>query len=200
MSALIKTLAPVAALLILAAPVRVSAGPKDIAVSLVVTPKKAVSKTLAALERFPRWKEDLDEPAEPRHKRLAELAAAIDSAGRTASERAFLVTKAWHESRLAAYVQRDDDRCRLGVGGRCDGGKAFGPIQLQGTERNLTLEEQMTRGVKLFRFGKQRCKARGEKDPVRGAIALFATGNSCEWEGGQADERLQTYKRLVVRL
>ncbi len=199
MSALIKTLAMVAALLIVAAPARVSAETKkDVAVVLVVTPKKAVSKTLAALERFPRFKEDLDEPAEARHERLAALAAAIDSAGRTASERAFLAMKAWHESRLAVYVQMDTDRCRLGVGGRCDGGKAFGPIQLHGTERDLTLEQQMAAGLKQFRFGITRCKLRGEKDPILGSIALYATGNSCEWVG--AAERLQTYKRLVVRL
>lgn len=156
------------------------------------------TRTLSVLEGFQRHVSDEHEPASARTERLTSLATAIDGATTNRDERALLITKAWHESRFASYVQFDHDRCRLGEGGRCDGGKAFGVLQLHGTKRDLTLSEQMTRALRQLRFGIRRCKMWGASDPVRGAIALYATGNSCDWAG--SDERVATWRKIRGRL
>ncbi len=155
------------------------------------------SKTLAALESFPVWEGDRSEPAEARKARLSDMADAIDSATKSREERALLIMKAWHESRFARYVQLDEPRCRDGVDGRCDHGESLGPWQQKGTARNISLEEQASRALKLLRDHMARCKSRGA-EPVAGAIALYATGHSCSWSG--AGERVATWRRIVGRL
>ncbi len=156
------------------------------------------SKTLAQLQTFPVYTGDKSEPPDERLARLTELADAIDASTTKPHERALLIAVAWHESRFARYVQLDHEPCSKGHDGRCDGGRAFGPIQLHGTNRDLTLQQQFERGLRQLRYGAAKCQGKTLEETVRGAVSLFATGSRCSWSG--ADARVKTWARVWGRL
>lgn len=158
--------------------------------------------TLAALERVPVHTSDRDEPQEDRRKRLAVIAEAIDSATANLDERAWLIVTAKRESGLAKRITEDHDYCRLGRGGACDGGRAYGTIQLHGVSRDLTQAEQFAEGIARLRRGANYCRARGF-DHWLGGTSQYATGRTaerggCSWVG--AKERVQDMWRVRAGL
>jgi hypothetical protein len=158
------------------------------------------SATLRILLEAPRHVSDLDEDDDDRRQRLAELAGAIDAASPHRHERALLLTQSWHESRHAGYVQRDDDKCRLGIDGRCDSSKAYGPIQLHGTKRTESLKWQMRRGISLLRYHAKRCGKPGLATDRSVQVALngYATGHSCSRPNNR--KRVATWRSVMRRM
>jgi hypothetical protein len=151
------------------------------------------SRTLAALQAMRRHHTDVDEPELERAERLSYLAGAIDGVARDALERAVLVTIVRGESGLARFVDLDWDKCRLGINGWCDSGKAFGPAQLHGMLRTETRAEQMREALKRWRYHRQRCGS------VAGAFAGYGSGNSCALTA-QSIERAKSAERLARKL
>jgi hypothetical protein len=152
------------------------------------------STTLRALQSMPRHSSDADESAEARAERLGYLAGAIDGVARDRLERAVLVTLTRLEGVSAArFVDLDLRWCREGVAGWCDGGRAFGVMQLHGMKRTETRAEQMRKALALWRYHRQRCGS------VAGAFAGYGSGNSCAVTK-QAEERAQAAERLAGKL
>ncbi len=156
---------------------------------------ESASPTLAILLDAPRHYTDADEPEEERWARLEEIADAIDSATKDRATRSALLTLVRHETHAARYVHFDWAPCREGHKGRCDGGRAFGLIQLHGTTRTESLEWQMKRGASLLRFGLRRCGS------WRGAFASYATGGSCRWSDREnLERRVRTWRAYMERM
>lgn len=127
---------------------------------------------------------DAGESAESRAARLAEIAAAIDAAGRTRVERALLIAVGRRESNWARATCSGE---LLG-----DHGRAYGCWQSWHPDRTGGIPEQARRAARHLRFGLARCGT------PRGALSLYATGNRCEWAG--VDNRLAYFHRVLARL
>ena len=112
-----------------------------------------------------------------------------------------LVSQAYHETRLAKHVH--EGRCRTHIG-ECDSGRAIGLWQLQagphlpkdewktlaGTDFDATRRSAFEAARALGR-GLNYCRS------TRGAIALYATGRTCNWQ--HADARYASYRNLLAR-
>jgi hypothetical protein len=155
------------------------------------------SRTFEVLQSFARHHTDQDEPEAERTARLQETADAIDTATRSSSERALLLSLGWHESRWASYVHNDAPRCREGLKGHCDRGLAWSPWQLHATDRTGGVAEAARVALTRIRQAANHCGGTGE-ERTRRALSLYATGNTCEWSG--AAERVVTWRRMVARL
>jgi len=82
---------------------------------------------LTVLLSLPAWRLSTDTPEE-RAELTRPVAAAICAATSDPPEQAFLVTQAWHETKLARPVL--EERCHeMPEGERCDQGRATGPWQ-----------------------------------------------------------------------
>jgi hypothetical protein len=149
---------------------------------------ECVSPTHCVLMSLPRWHEDLDEPEGERFERLRAIGDALDSSTDDRLERAIQISLAYHESRLARFVDLDWPKCREGKGGWCDSGKALGVIQAHVPSRDISRAELFGFGVTRIRTGGAHCKARGH-DYVSGAFSLYGTGRICDWKG--AEERAE---------
>lgn len=137
-----------------------------------------VFSTLAlaqAKPAIPVHRTDRDEPEAAWLERWNTFRDSVTRATKDPTERAFLVVTAREESGLARFVWYDWPKCRTKGSKWCDGGRAFGIYQLQGTRRDLTLDEQTARALDRYRKGLGSCKT------LEGAIAQYATGRSCEW-------------------
>lgn len=122
---------------------------------------------------------------------------AIVAATRDPSERAFLVTQVWHETRLARYVLWD--RCEDGPEwARCDAGRATGPWQVHrwcygawsGTEAARYLAGARC-ALSLWRAGVHRCRG-----PHGGFAANGGIVGSCETARGKWAGRVRTLERV----
>ncbi len=152
------------------------------------------SATLRALQAMPRHSSDADEPELERAERLGYIAGAIDGVARDRLERAVLLVLVRGESGLARFVDLDWDTCRNGVGGRCDGGKAYGMTQLHGMLRTETRAEQFAEALKRWRYHRARCGG-----SIAGAFAGYGSGSSCKLTA-QSIERARSVKKLEGRL
>lgn len=156
------------------------------------------SSAFRVLSSFPRHKTDLGEDDGRRAARLSSIADALDDISVSDIELAILISIIWHETRIAAYVQ--ENRCSEGPRGKreCDGGKAQGLFQLHGSSCEWEdVECQARRALSLVRYGLSRCKGEGEA-AIFGAFSLYATGNSCSWNG--AHKRVRTFKKILGKL
>lgn len=153
--------------------------------------------TFTELERVPVHTTDRGEPPEDRKKRLRELADAIDAVTSSADERAWLIMTARFESGLARYVTEDGERCKLGQGGHCDNGRAFGAWQIHRMARTENKTEQATTALRLFRAAAIRCSRTGQEYWL-GGISGYARGFACTW--GPAAKRLETMRAIRGRL
>lgn len=160
-------------------------------------PACETTKTHCVLMSFPRFYMDHDEPAHEREARLKRNADGIDAATDSATERAWLVVTAWKESRLARFVDLDHPKCREGHDGWCDSGKAYGPSQLHGTDRDLTKKELYAETLRRFRRAANYCAARGYEYWL-GGTALYGTGNRCTL--ATSAERVKMMWALAWRL
>lgn len=140
-----------------------------------------VTITHCAVMSLPIWHEDTDEDPAEQSSRLLNLANGIDTATGDRLERALLIQQAHSETRFANFVMTDAPRCREGLGGWCDGGRAFGPWQLHFTDRTETLAEQAEAAIRQLRYGGTYCRRKGY-DYLEGAISVYATGQLvCDW-------------------
>lgn len=146
------------------------------------------SRTYSILNNAPVWHEDINEPPDERRARLLEIAEAVDGATSNLDERSALLTLIKHETHAARYVHLDEPRCRNGVGGRCDDGKAWGLTQLHGTDRKGTARDAMDISVRTLRFGLKRCKS------WNGAFSSFATGGKCSLDMSERVETMRAYR------
>ncbi len=128
---------------------------------------------------------DKAETMEERGVRMRRLSAAMHSATTKSDELAFLLMKGERESRWARYVDLDEDRCRKGEDGKCDGGKAWSPWQIWGTDRKGGSEYAAKKALSIFRKGARYCKARGY-DYYEGGVAMYAKGGTCSWSVARA--------------
>ena len=166
---------------------------------------------LSAAMSFHAWYGDV-ETSTARSTRLDTIATAIDQATELAvcgsgtpddcqrlwqgdpRELAFLLlSQAYFETRLALHVHAG--RCRAEQG-ECDSGKAISLWQLQagyhlpedewrtlsGTDLDSTRQAALEAARALGR-GRRYCGS------IRGAISLYATGRSCNWEPAQGRSR-----------
>jgi hypothetical protein len=151
------------------------------------------SSTLVELQAMPRHHTDADEPDIDRAERLGYLAGAIDGVARNALERAALLVIVRGESGLARFVDLDWDKCRNGLQGWCDSGRAFGVAQLHGMLRTETRAEQMRVALSRWCHHRQRCGS------VAGAFAGYGSGSSCNLTA-QSIERAKSAERLAGKL
>lgn len=137
--------------------------------------------THCAAMRLPMWHEDRGEDPEEQAARLLLMTNGLDAATDDALERALLLQQAHSETRFARFVMFDDERCREGIDGWCDGGKALGPWQLHNVARDTPLAQQASIALRQLRFGGTYCQRRGN-DYIEGAISVYATGRYvCDW-------------------
>jgi hypothetical protein len=122
-----------------------------------------------------------------RSARLADHARAIDAATDKRAEKALLIMTAWSESKFARFVDLDEPKCRDGIGGWCDKGRAFGVLQLHDTARDITRTEQYRLGIEAMRRAGNSCRSVG--DWWEGAVSQYATGSTCVW--GMAKMRVE---------
>ena len=154
--------------------------------------------THCVLMLFPRHVSDKDEPGADRWERLKRIADGVDAATAKRVERAWLIQTAWHESRLARYVDLDQPRCRDGEKGVCDGGKAATVFQLHNTRRNLSKKEAAARASTVFRRAGNYCRSEGE-DYFLGGTAHYARGGRhCTW--ADAEKRVALMWKISWRL
>lgn len=171
---------------------------------------------LAAALTLRAWHGDLETPEE-RSDRLTLIAEAISDASAEATctppakddcvpvwsgerrELAFLLLAQAHfETHLARHVH--EGRCRV-TAGECDGGRAVSLWQLHAGPQLSRERWQSLIGAgkdptqrAAFEAAKALGRAKNHCGTTRGAIALYATGKSCTWEG--ANERAALARRL----
>lgn len=154
--------------------------------------------THCVLMSLPRWHEDMDEPYAERWERLKEMADGLDAATDNRLKKSWLIMTAWKESRLARFVDLDWPKCREGVKGWCDGGRAAGVIQLHGTDRDMGRAEYFRTGLRTFERGANYCESRGF-DRFEGGTSHYARGGRhCEWS--KAKERVEMMWKIHWQL
>lgn len=165
-----------------------------------------VELILTVLLAFPvPWVERGAETPEQRADRFrpaAELMSAY-SLEEVAAASAIL----WHESRGALYVWHSCEWIPEGATGRCAGGRAKTGFQLEisacpdvfgepdGSERQLAIAVDCAMG--LLRYWREECGS------VEGMFSGYATGNRCDWKGGERDgakARAETYSKVLREL
>lgn len=134
--------------------------------------------THCALEKFPRFYMDLEEPDKERAIRVDAIGDSINAVTDNPTERAWLIMQAWHEARLARFVDLDLPRCHEGWNGWCDNGAAWSVWQLQNTDRSGTREDAARAAIETMRQAGNHCAAQGY-DYWIGGTALYGTGKSC---------------------
>lgn len=156
------------------------------------------SATHCVLMKLPRWHGDLDEDDEARNVRLLTIANSIDAATDDRTERAFLLMKAWKESRLARFVDLDLPKCRDGHDGWCDSGRSFSVYQVRGISRDSSRTDAARHALAVFRRGANYCEKRGF-DRWEGGVSQYARGGvHCSWIG--AKERVEFMWKMAERL
>lgn len=155
-----------------------------------------LDKIEQVLNSFPVHKSDMGEEPSIRATRLHYIARAVGSI-ENKHEQAWLMMTAKRESNLAAYVDEDHDKCRLGLNGHCDGGLAWSIWQLHGTDRTGTREQAAQLAIETFRKNANYCKARGF-DYYLGGTSLYATGKTCDWP--EALDRIVEMKDILNKM
>lgn len=149
----------------------------------------ADSGTLEVLRSMPVHRTDRGERPAERADRLRGIAEAIDQVSQTEDEAALLLTVGRHESGFAAAVGSGE---RTG-----DDGKAWGYWQSWDPGARGPVERQARHAIEHLRRAGAYCATRGH-NRVRGALSLYATGHSCDWDG--AADRVVTYRAVRGRL
>jgi hypothetical protein len=154
------------------------------------------SRTLTVLQSFAPHHTDQDESAETRAERLAEIAAAIDAAvsetnypGSKRELQALLLAVGKHESHFSRDVCSGK---RLG-----DKGRAFGCWQSHDKDRSGGVAADAQRAALALARAARHCGGTAT-ERVRGALSLYARGNSCSWSG--AGERIDTVRAVSRQL
>jgi hypothetical protein len=161
------------------------------------------SVLLTVLLSLPAWHGERELADVDRRALLAPVAEAIHGAARSREEAAALITQAWHESRLAAYVL--EGRCHEGPpGARCDmdrkgNPRARGPWQVwswckawdypEGSRESLRHEASCA--VRAMRFHLKRCET------WEGA---FAGLRRSKCVSSRSKARVETMKLVLGRL
>lgn len=161
--------------------------------------RDCTTATHCALMELAPWHEDREEDPRTRYDRLWDHSLAIESVTDNKTERAWLIQTAWNETKLARFVDFDEDKCRLGIGGWCDSGRAFGVTQLHDTDRDLIRAEQYAEALKRFRRAANYCVARGH-DYWTGGTAQYGSGKHgvCTWKN--AEKRVVMMRKIEGRL
>lgn len=154
--------------------------------------------THCVLMSFPRHHTDAEESDLDRWDRTKAIAEAIDAATDKRVERAWLLMTARRESHLARYVDFDWPLCRDADKKPCDSGRAFGLLQIHGTDRDMTRAEMFAHGLRLFRKAGNYCGARGHEYWVGGTAHYARGGLHCEWP--EAESRIEEMWRIHWRL
>lgn len=146
-------------------------------------------RVIDVLRSMPVHRTDIDEPLKERALRLKRIADAVNHVSKTTDEAALLLTVGRYESGFARSVGKGD---RTG-----DDGKAWGYWQSWDSDARGPVEVQAEYAIEHLRKAGNYCSARGH-DWVSGAVSLYATGSTCEWDG--ASERVETWKSIVRRM
>jgi hypothetical protein len=154
----------------------------------------ACAPLLCLLLAFAPHVSDAGETEEARTERLTDVYEAVVSATDDPDEQAWLLMTGDRESHWAGYIYRDESRCRDGIGGRCDGGKAWSFWQLHGTDRRGGVTVAARVAIKTFRLKANYCRARGF-DYWVGGTSLYATGKTCSWP--EATERVRQAQSIA---
>jgi hypothetical protein len=128
---------------------------------------------MAALPSYPGW----HETAEQWTQREQAIAADVAAVAGSREEAALLVAVAWHESALAADVDRGP--CYQGrAHQRCDGGRAVSIWQLQGADADRAIWQASRRAAALEARRRLRLSARAcvPRYGALGALRAYASG------------------------
>jgi hypothetical protein len=163
---------------------------------------------LAALLSLPRYAADTETP-EARTTRLTTVANSIEDAtqratcsgefaklaeckkfwpGRQQDLRALLITIGYFETAYAQHVH--EGHCRPH---ECDGGRARGLWQVQrhglvpsaAWERIVGADDYSTQ-ISAYLAAKVLGSDLSKCGTIEGAVSMYATGNSCSWDGAKA--------------
>jgi hypothetical protein len=108
---------------------------------------------------------------------------------------------AWHESALARHIH--EDKCNLKLG-ECDSGRAKGLWQVQKTPLvsrdtwwKMSGSSYVATFTSAWAAGTILARAYNGCRSWEGAVASYATGRGCTWEGSA--KRVMQYQRLMAR-
>lgn len=153
----------------------------------------ACAPVLCVLLAFAPHVSDAGETEEARTERLTEVYEAVVSATDDPDEQAWLLMTGWRESSWAGYVYHDLPKCSEGIGGHCDGGRAWSLWQAHGTDRQGGVQVAARIAIETFRLKANYCRARGF-DYWLGGTSLYAS-KTCSWP--EAEERVQQARRIA---